>query len=991
MKPAPTIIAVLCLIALATAQQRPPRAQKIFNGKDLQGWKGDPSGWAVESGILTGRGSGSPREPLVLAAGPVDDFELTLEARIRGGAEATVRYRGSYQLSLSPGVGGSGSLSESGRRGLLARRGVQARAGEERNQIVGKLRIRKPSDIGEWNTYKIIARGNRLIHQINGEVVSSLVDEHPDRRSLEGTLELHLGGADGATFELREIVLRRYPRAHVAAPPDKAIPEKPSPSWITTADPPEAGEQLFLRRPWRQADKDVTGASLAIAATHRCRVFVNGVAVGEAPPGAAASTFDVTRALQPYHNTLAVLAAEMPEGSRIAVDLRIVHRDGSASHITSDRRWTSLSASEEPDGWQTNLASRRGWTSVEVLGRVEATPWGDPFALPEAPSTISPPTEQRMAPGFELTKIYEVPLASQGSWVAITAAGTGKLYASAQQGSIYEILLADQDRAAPEVRAVDVPIGAANGLQWFDGSLYAIVNSEEDSGLYQIGDSDSDGRLDSIHTLQTFDGHGELGPHAIALLPDGLGLAVAGGKHTKIPDKIVRRRPPDLARADQLLRLPGSEIEVPGAWICSVRSGGAEWELLAVGLRNPYRLAFNHLGDLFTSDSDAPSDYGIPSFRPSSVFHVPSGADFGARGRAANFPAGYPDTLPPVATLSPGSPTGLIFGSGSAFPRRYQRALFVCDWSRRSIEAVRLEAKGASYQVSHREEFAVAPDLRVTDIAIGGDGAMYVTSGGRGLPSALWRIEYLGSGDDTDPVAPQPPPPDVARTKELHARLCALHGITDERAIATAWPHLAHTDRMVRHAARTAIEHFPPEKWLDRFGEEARAQAILESALALARAGNSSHSRILVEKLHTLEFEPLAPDQKIAFLRILGLTSLRLASGKPVARAELESQLLQAFPSGDAALDIELSRLLIHSATPGSIEKTVAQLANSQNSATFASFLAVATRGWTQATKMTYQQWFKVAPRPGLGSYFPQYLEGLETEFSREKSDEDNE
>jgi hypothetical protein len=41
---------------------------------------------------------------------------------------------------------------------------------------------------GEWNQLEIIARGNTLVHMINGKVISVTVDDNPDFRAFQGIL-----------------------------------------------------------------------------------------------------------------------------------------------------------------------------------------------------------------------------------------------------------------------------------------------------------------------------------------------------------------------------------------------------------------------------------------------------------------------------------------------------------------------------------------------------------------------------------------------------------------------------------------------------------------------------------------------------------------------------------------------------------------------------------------------------------------------------------
>jgi hypothetical protein len=48
---------------------------------------------------------------------------------------------------------------------------------------------------GEWQQFQIIARGNTLIHMVNGKVISVIVDDNPTFRSFQGILSLQLEGS----------------------------------------------------------------------------------------------------------------------------------------------------------------------------------------------------------------------------------------------------------------------------------------------------------------------------------------------------------------------------------------------------------------------------------------------------------------------------------------------------------------------------------------------------------------------------------------------------------------------------------------------------------------------------------------------------------------------------------------------------------------------------------------------------------------------------
>ena len=53
-------------------------------------------------------------------------------------------------------------------------------------------------------------------------------------------------------------------------------------------------------------------------------------------------------------------------------------------------------------------------------------------------------------------------------------------------------------------------------------------------------------------------------------------------------------------------------VNTHGGWIAHTDSTGSKWELISSGFRNPFDLAFNDAGDLFTYDSDMEWDFGLP-------------------------------------------------------------------------------------------------------------------------------------------------------------------------------------------------------------------------------------------------------------------------------------------------------------------------------------------------------------------------------------------
>ena len=204
--------------------------QPIFNGADLDGWDGNPKFWSVQEGAITGQTTAeNPTEGntfLIWRQGEVDDFELRLSYRIVAG-NSGIQYRsadqgnwvvGGYQADFEAGDTYSGILYEERGRGILALRGELSNIDEAGVKHVAAT-LGDTADIQagikkeDWNDYKIIARGNRLTHVINGRVTAEVIDDHVERRAMSGILALQLHAGPPMVVQFKNVRLKRLPLA----------------------------------------------------------------------------------------------------------------------------------------------------------------------------------------------------------------------------------------------------------------------------------------------------------------------------------------------------------------------------------------------------------------------------------------------------------------------------------------------------------------------------------------------------------------------------------------------------------------------------------------------------------------------------------------------------------------------------------------------------------------------------------------------------------
>ena len=429
-------------------------------------------------------------------------------------------------------------------------------------------------------------------------------------------------------------------------------------------------------------------------------------------------------------------------------------------------------------------------------------------------AAVTPPEQIKVPPGFKVELLREAG-PREGSWICMAQDDQGRLYVSPQGaipesgfgkdskwGGIWRVTLGKSAqssvRSAQSEKAdatnrklstehwalntpaemkwerVQVPVGDAMGMLWAFDSLYVSGMGPQGRGIYRCKSSHGDGILDTATLFKAIPGGaGEHGAHAIILGPDKK-LYIVNGNSTGILDGLSPDSPYRHWGEDDLLpRLKDpvatffDKIKAPYGCVYRTDADGTKWELFAGGFRNPYDIAFNPDGELFTYDSDMEWDRGLPWYRPTRILHVVPGGEYGFREGSAKWPAYFPDSLPAVADIGVGCPTGMKFGTDAkGWPEKYRRALFLHDWTYGRILAVTLHEKGASYTARNdltsytfpkdaeangdMEVFLSGKGMPVTDLEFLRDGSMVFTVGGRGTAAALYRVSWTGKGDGAD-------------------------------------------------------------------------------------------------------------------------------------------------------------------------------------------------------------------------------------------------
>ncbi|MAF67239.1 MAG: dehydrogenase [Planctomycetes bacterium] len=171
---------------LATQRNR----SRFFDGESLAGWRGNPAVWSVEGGEIVGRTDGLAQNEFLKSDLLLEDFRLIVDVRLVGDAgNSGIQFRSEtleggdvrgYQADIGPGWWGK--LYEEHGRALLV-----ATEGDGFIEADG------------WNTYEILAVGQRVRTVINGQACVDLEDPDGVPRGIVA-LQVHSGGPTEVRF-----------------------------------------------------------------------------------------------------------------------------------------------------------------------------------------------------------------------------------------------------------------------------------------------------------------------------------------------------------------------------------------------------------------------------------------------------------------------------------------------------------------------------------------------------------------------------------------------------------------------------------------------------------------------------------------------------------------------------------------------------------------------------------------------------------------------
>ena len=222
-------VMILGLPILVSGQKTKDGFVSIFDGKTLKGWEGDANYWRAENGSLVGEITADKllksNTFIIWRGGEPKNFELILEYRISQGGNSGINYRSEqitevpfalrgYQADIDGMNRYTGQNYEERGRTTLAYRGqtttinppdVNSSVKDDiKNNAWTKVVVTKSLSKDslktyikgeDWNEVHLVVKDNRLLHYVNGVLMSDVTDKDPVNGKMKGLLgvQVHVG------------------------------------------------------------------------------------------------------------------------------------------------------------------------------------------------------------------------------------------------------------------------------------------------------------------------------------------------------------------------------------------------------------------------------------------------------------------------------------------------------------------------------------------------------------------------------------------------------------------------------------------------------------------------------------------------------------------------------------------------------------------------------------------------------------------------------
>ncbi|WP_197454526.1 sulfatase-like hydrolase/transferase [Stieleria varia] len=198
----------------------------LFNGKNLNGWEGDPKYWSVKDGAITGVTDGSLKMNRFLTwkGSTIQNFDLRVKVKVSAGGNSGLQYRGTsrpdigldvvtgYQCDVvADNPNYNGMLYEERGRRILSHTGEKVIvAPNGQPWIVGHFPV-KEFEPDQWHDFRVLVQGNHHQHWIDGHPTADLIDLDAAGRSLEGVLAVQVHVGPAMQIQYKDFMIKHLP------------------------------------------------------------------------------------------------------------------------------------------------------------------------------------------------------------------------------------------------------------------------------------------------------------------------------------------------------------------------------------------------------------------------------------------------------------------------------------------------------------------------------------------------------------------------------------------------------------------------------------------------------------------------------------------------------------------------------------------------------------------------------------------------------------
>lgn len=195
------LIATLLISSMASAADD---WKSLFDGKSLKGWtqKNGTATYRIEDGVIVGKTEEGSPNSFLCSDKEYGDFELTFEVKVDDELNSGVQIRSASIKDRDNGRvhGPQVEIAVNGTAGYIY---GEALGTGWLSANGGQPEAHKNFKNGEWNEYRVLAKGNSIQTWVNGTQVADLTDEKSMMPKGFIGLQVHSIGRGTGPYEVR--------------------------------------------------------------------------------------------------------------------------------------------------------------------------------------------------------------------------------------------------------------------------------------------------------------------------------------------------------------------------------------------------------------------------------------------------------------------------------------------------------------------------------------------------------------------------------------------------------------------------------------------------------------------------------------------------------------------------------------------------------------------------------------------------------------------